>query len=110
MLYFIGSDLETEDGSASTNIDEILNANYGIDELYPDDMLELSEISQALNDSGVKFDLIGFDACLMGTFGYVPATLNDTEDVEIMLYWDDEQPYGYVAGYRLYQDENSIVY
>lgn len=25
-----------------------------------------------------------------------------------MLYWDDEHPYGYVSGYRLYQNENSI--
>ena len=40
---------------------------FGYDEMYPDDMLSLSQIGNALSDSGIKFDIVGFDACLMGT-------------------------------------------
>lgn len=150
MMYMIGSDLETEDGAASSDIEEIINSSadninitlqtggaedwwtdgidggttqrhiinsggisntvnlgntqmtnpvsltdfirwsaesypanryelilwnhgggtvlgYGYDELYPDDMMSLSSIGEALKASGVKFDFVGFDACLMGT-------------------------------------------
>ncbi|MBQ9518369.1 MAG: hypothetical protein IJR59_00540, partial [Firmicutes bacterium] len=150
MIYMIGSDLETDDGSASKDIDEILAADtsginitlqtggtktwhnpyiksgatqrhiikdgaislmedmgntsmvdpdtladfiqwsakcypadrymlvfwnhgggsalgFGVDEYHEDEMLELSEIGKALNESDVKFDIVGFDACLMGT-------------------------------------------
>lgn len=149
MIYMIGSDLESNDGSASTDIDEILAADtsninitlqtggtkkwhnpyiksgatqrhviqngkislmedmgstsmvqpdtladfikwsakcypadrymlvfwnhgggtalgFGVDE-YSEDMLELSEIGSAIGESGIKFDIVGFDACLMGT-------------------------------------------
>ena len=40
------------------------------------------------------------------SYGYVPAVLNYVDendigrDIEIIVYWDDENPYGYVAGYR----------
>lgn len=40
---------------------------YGRDMYYKDEMLELPEIGQAIKKSGIKFDFIGFDACLMGT-------------------------------------------
>ena len=40
---------------------------FGYDEMYPDDMLSLSQIGNALSYSGIKFDIVGFDACLMGT-------------------------------------------
>lgn len=40
---------------------------YGYDEYFPDDMLELSDLSAALAGGGVQFDFIGFDACLMAT-------------------------------------------
>ncbi|MFI3225978.1 MAG: clostripain-related cysteine peptidase [Clostridia bacterium] len=36
------------------------------------------------------------------TYGSVPAILNDTEYVEVIVYWDDDNPYGYVTGYRRY--------
>ncbi len=36
------------------------------------------------------------------TYGYVPAILNGNEYIEIIVYWDDENPYGYVEGYRKY--------
>ena len=40
---------------------------YGYDELFPGDSMSLDEINRALKDGGVKFDIIGFDACLMAT-------------------------------------------
>ena len=40
---------------------------FGYDEYFPEDMLELSDLSAALSDGGVHFDFIGFDACLMAT-------------------------------------------
>jgi hypothetical protein len=42
-------------------------AGYGYDELYPNGSMSLDEINTALRDGGCKFDLIGFDACLMAT-------------------------------------------
>ena len=40
---------------------------YGYDEKYPNDTMDISEIGKALKNGGVKFDLVGFDACLMAT-------------------------------------------
>lgn len=41
---------------------------YGYDEKYPrQGSMTLDEINQALSNTGVKFDFIGFDACLMAT-------------------------------------------
>jgi hypothetical protein len=38
------------------------------DERYSDDdSITLTELNQSLADSGVNFDIVGFDACLMGT-------------------------------------------
>ncbi|MFI3169540.1 MAG: clostripain-related cysteine peptidase [Faecalibacterium sp.] len=34
------------------------------------------------------------------TYGSVPAVLNGEEYIEVIVYWDDENPSGYVAGYR----------
>ena len=43
-------------------------SGYGYDEKQKNhDTMDLSEISQALKAGGVKFDFIGFDACLMAT-------------------------------------------
>ncbi len=42
-------------------------SGYGYDETHPNDSMNLGEISKGLKDGGVKFDFIGFDACLMGT-------------------------------------------
>ncbi len=39
------------------------------------------------------------------TYGYVPAVLNNGDDIEIVLYWDNEYPDGFIAGYR-YQTED----
>ncbi len=40
---------------------------YGYDELFPSGSMSLDEINTALKNGGVKFDIIGFDACLMAT-------------------------------------------
>ncbi len=40
---------------------------FGHDENYPNDTMNIGEISKALKKGGVKFDFIGFDACLMAT-------------------------------------------
>lgn len=40
---------------------------YGADEIYPDSVLSLYDIQQALETSDVHMDFVGFDACLMGT-------------------------------------------
>ena len=43
-------------------------AGYGHDELFPNSgTMTLDEINTALMNGGVKFDFIGFDACLMAT-------------------------------------------
>ncbi|WP_457600699.1 clostripain-related cysteine peptidase [Hydrogenivirga sp.] len=40
---------------------------FGWDTNYQSDRLTLTEIKQALSNSGINFDLIGFDACLMAS-------------------------------------------
>lgn len=40
---------------------------YGVDENFGGDSMQINEIDAALEDAGVTFDFIGFDACLMGT-------------------------------------------
>ncbi len=40
---------------------------YGYDELFPSGSMSIDEIDEALKSGGVKFDIIGFDACLMAT-------------------------------------------
>lgn len=42
-------------------------AGYGRDELYTNDTMTTNEVAKALKDGGVKFDFVGFDACLMAT-------------------------------------------
>ena len=43
-------------------------SGYGYDEKFQrEGSMDLSEINKALKDGGVKFDFIGFDACLMAT-------------------------------------------
>ena len=40
---------------------------YGYDEKNPNGSMNLAGIDEALSNAGVKFDFIGFDACLMAT-------------------------------------------
>lgn len=44
------------------------NSGYGYDQKYPNSgSMSLAGINTALKDSGVTFDFVGFDACLMAT-------------------------------------------
>ncbi|MCQ2546764.1 MAG: clostripain-related cysteine peptidase [Clostridia bacterium] len=47
-------------GSGSIN-------GYGYDQKFPGASLTLSGLKAALKDAGIKYDFIGFDACLMAT-------------------------------------------
>ncbi|MBR1900674.1 MAG: hypothetical protein IJ820_06380 [Lachnospiraceae bacterium] len=42
-------------------------SGYGYDETHPNDSMNIGEISKGLKNGGVKFDIVGFDCCLMGT-------------------------------------------
>ena len=42
-------------------------SGFGCDEKFPGTTMALDGIAKALKDGGVKFDFIGFDACLMAT-------------------------------------------
>ena len=42
-------------------------SGYGYDQYYPNSTMTLDEIGEALEASGVKFDFVGFDACLMAS-------------------------------------------
>ena len=52
-------------------------SGYGMDDLNKrkdgEDIMSASEITKAIGDAGVKFDLIGFDACLMQNVEYANA-------------------------------------
>jgi hypothetical protein len=67
---------------------------YGYDEMYPDSVMFLSDIAAALENSGVKFDFVGFDACLMGTIetAYMLEPYADymigSEETEPAFGWD----------------------
>lgn len=42
-------------------------SGVAFDELYNDDSLTLTELSEGLSQAGVNFEVIGFDTCLMAT-------------------------------------------
>ncbi|MCR5229594.1 MAG: hypothetical protein K6D03_05670 [Solobacterium sp.] len=42
-------------------------AGYAHDQLYPNGSMTIDQVASALKDGGIKFDIIGFDACLMQT-------------------------------------------
>lgn len=52
---------------------------YGRDELNNGKTMRLSTIREAIKNSGVHFDIIGFDACLMGTLE-IAYSLRDCAD------------------------------
>lgn len=43
------------------------------------------------------------------TMGYVPAELNGSTDIEIVLRWDSDHDSGFVAGYRLKTEEPTVA-
>ena len=81
---------------------------FGYDELYEDDVLLLPDISRALEESGLKFDIIGFDACLMGTLetAYALEPVADymiaSEEYEPVQGWDYRSWLTYLSGNTSY--------
>lgn len=85
-----------------------LSTGYGFDRLnrrtdsdYP--LLSVTEIIQAIDQSGIKFDLIGFDACLMQDIE-IAAALEPyadyylaSEEVEGGFGWCDTSGFGMLA-------------
>ncbi len=57
-------------------------SGFGYDETSGHDSMDLAEIDSALTAAGVKFDFIGFDACLMAT-AETALMLNDHADYMI---------------------------
>ncbi len=43
------------------------------------------------------------------TYGSVPAVLNGSDYIEVIVYWDDENPTGYVAGYRMMSETGTAM-
>lgn len=80
-------------------------AGVAFDELFKNDSLTLDEVSQGLEHSGVWFDLVGFDSCLMASLesaaavapyaGYMVAS----EEYEPGLGWDYRALYNYMSTY-----------
>jgi len=74
-----------------------------LDENHENDELDLQEISAALSESNLHFDLIGFDACLMGNLE-VANTVKDyadymvaSEELEPGHGWDYISFIGYIS-------------
>jgi len=72
---------------------------WGYDEYNSYDALTIDELGEALYDSGIKFDFVGFDACLMSTME-VACVLYDFADYMIASE-DYESGYGWEYQYWL---------
>lgn len=67
-------------------------SGYGYDEKYPNDgSMSIDKIGEALQDGGVQFDFIGFDACLMANL----ATAMTAEPYADYLIASEETEPGY---------------
>ena len=67
-------------------------AGFGMDDLADGD-LSLDEISDAFDSCGVKFDFVGFDACLMGTIETAYAL---SDSASYLIASEEEEPgYGW---------------
>ena len=63
---------------------------YGYDEKFASSgSMDLAEIDKALTDGGVKFDFVGFDACLMAT---AETALMLTEHADYMIASEETEP------------------
>ena len=66
------------------------NAGYGYDEKYARQPgMNLSLLNDALKDGGVKFDFVGFDACLMAT---VETALVSAQYADYMIASEETEP------------------
>ncbi len=65
-------------------------SGYGYDEKYASSgSMNLAEIDQALTSGGVKFDFVGFDACLMAT---LENALMLTEHADYLIASEETEP------------------
>jgi len=65
-------------------------SGYAYDEKYPQTgSMNLSGIKKAISDSGVKFDFVGFDACLMAT---VETALMLSDYADYMIASEETEP------------------
>ena len=65
-------------------------SGYGYDEKYASSgSMDLAEIDQALTSGGVKFDFVGFDACLMAT---LENALMLTEHADYLIASEETEP------------------
>lgn len=63
---------------------------FGYDEKFASSgAMDLAEINKALTDGGVKFDFVGFDACLMAT---AETALMLTEHADYMIASEETEP------------------
>ena len=81
---------------------------FGQDDNYPNDNLDLYEMAGAVSDSGVKLDIMSFDACLMATLevGYAFEPYADyllaSEETEPGYGWD------YTKSFKALSDDPSM--
>ena len=65
-------------------------SGYAYDEKFPESgSMSLSGIKKAISDSGVKFDFVGFDACLMAT---VETALMLSDYADYMIASEETEP------------------
>ena len=65
-------------------------SGFGYDEKYASSgSMDLAEIDQALTDGGVKFDFVGFDACLMAT---TETALMLTDHADYLIASEETEP------------------
>ena len=65
-------------------------SGFGYDEKFASSgSMDLAEINQALTDCGVKFDFVGFDACLMAT---TETALMLTEHADYLIASEETEP------------------
>ncbi len=65
-------------------------SGYGYDEKYPTSRsMTLAGINKAVSDSGIKFDFIGFDACLMAT---LENALILSDDADYLIASEETEP------------------
>ena len=65
-------------------------SGFGYDEKFASSgSMDLAEINQALTDGGVKFDFVGFDACLMAT---TETALMLTEHADYLIASEETEP------------------
>ena len=81
-------------------------SGFGHDEYSPNDTMNIGEISDALKKGGVRFDFIGFDACLMAT---LETAIAIEPYADYMIASEESEPGSgwYYTGWLEMLDENS---